>query len=176
MKTFFAFLTVLLLLLPVTVHAGDIPEAYLADEAQMFFGEVVAYHPDKAEPSISVSPVKTIKGDVREGTLQHYVHPNVIGSIELKRDAIYLFAYLDDTNGLDVFDVTTYDTRTLKLKNVEGRMWERFEDYLNDGAYGIAHIEGRSSASFDARYLAAAIVVLPLALLGCRHQKQKDPK
>ncbi len=43
MKKFFAFFSVfVLLLLPVAVQAGDIPEAYLADEAQMFFGEVVA--------------------------------------------------------------------------------------------------------------------------------------
>ncbi len=173
----FLLAVVCMFLLSLTVFAGDIPEAYLADGAQLFFGEIVAYHPDKANPSISVSPVKAIKGDVKEGTLQHYVCPNVVGTIDLKLDGIYLFAYLDDVNGLDIFDVTTYDTRTLKLKNVEGRMWERFEEYINNGEYGVAWIEGRSPTSFNGRYLVAMLcVVLPFALLGYRYTKQKHPK
>ena len=32
--------------------------------------------------------------------------------------------------------------RTLKLKHVEGSMWERLEQYLNQGKYGEAKVEG----------------------------------
>ena len=57
---------------------------------------------------------------------------------------IYLFTYYDDVNTTDIFEVTTYDTKTLKLKHVEGDMWKRFEKYLNEGRYGEARIEGKT--------------------------------
>ena len=127
----------------MTVLAGDIPESLLSsEEAQIFFGEVIAYHPNKENPSISVSPVAAIKGDVREGTLQHYNNPDAVGDFRVREGKVYLFISYDEVNYIDIFEVTTYDTSTLKLKHVEGSMWERFEEYLNEGKYGEARIEG----------------------------------
>ena len=66
---------ILAVLLPtITAIAGDIPESLLhSEDAEIFFGEVIAYHPDKENPDIVVSPVAMIKGDKsKEGTQQIY--------------------------------------------------------------------------------------------------------
>ena len=119
-----------LLISSLQVYAGDIPECLLHSEnAQIFFGEVLAYHPNKETPTIEVSPVKKIKGNVKEGTKQIYKNPWAMGSFHITVGKVYLFTYYDDANSTDLFEVTTYDTRTLKLKHVEGSMWDRFEKY-----------------------------------------------
>ncbi len=135
-------LILVLLCLPLTVFAGDIPEALMEDQAQIFFGEVLAYHDKKEIPSIVVSPIAVVKGNVKAGTQQIYNWPNPVGNIRVKTGDIYLFTYYDEANYIDIFATTTYDTRTLELKNVEGDMWKRFEKYLNEGRYGEARVEG----------------------------------
>ena len=62
-----ALLICMVMILPLTAFAGDIPESLLYEEgAQIFFGEVLSYHPDKKNPDIEVSPVVGIKGNVKE--------------------------------------------------------------------------------------------------------------
>ena len=74
----------MILSMSMTALAGDIPESLIwNDEAQIFFGEVIDYYPDKDEPSISVSPVKKIKGDVNIGSKQTYLKPNPMGGAEI---------------------------------------------------------------------------------------------
>ena len=144
-KKFIAMLIVVIIMISssITALAGDIPESLLIDEtAQLFFGEVLAYHPNKETPSIAVSPVAAIKGNVKEGTQQIYNNPNSMGGFNVIEGKVYLFTYYENTNYIDIFEVTTYDTRTLKLKHVEGSMWERFEQYINQGKYGEAKVEG----------------------------------
>ena len=114
MKKIFSTLVVIIsLLLTVNVFAGDIPESLLSDQAQLFFGEVVDYHPDKENPSIGVSPVKVIKGDIVEGSYRVYNSPWPMGNFTVVPGEIYLFTYYDDVNTTDIFEVTTYDTKTL---------------------------------------------------------------
>ena len=145
MKKIISILVVTLsLLLTINVFAGDIPESLLSDQAQLFFGEVVDYHPDKENPSIGVSPVKVIKGDIVEGSYRVYNSPWPAGNFTVIPGEIYLFTYYDDVNTTDIFEVTTYDTKTLKLKHVQGDMWKHFEKYLNEGKYGEARIEGKT--------------------------------
>ena len=133
----------MVMILPLTAFAGDIPESLLYEEgAQIFFGEVLSYHPDKKNPDIEVSPVVGIKGNVKEGSKQTYNNPNPIGGFKVRVGKVYLFTYYEGDNYIDFFDVTTYNTKTLKVRHVEGPMWERFEQYLNEGKYGEAKIEG----------------------------------
>jgi len=169
-----AFSIILILIPTLTVFAGDIPESLLhSEDAEIFFGEVIAYHPDKENPTITVSPVAMIKGDkAKEGTLQHYYNPNTIGDFNVRLDNIYLFTYLDEVNPTDIFDVTTFDTRTLKLKNVEGAMWERFEKYLNDGEYGEARIDGRKNRSGLFPGIAGITAVLIMVSGVCVYKKR----
>ena len=132
----FICMTMILLSMSMTAFAGSIPEDLLhSDDAQIFFAEVVCYHPDKENPDIELSPVKVIKGDVKTGVKLTYYNPNTVGNFKVKEGNVYLFTYFDENNPTDIFEVTSYDTSTLKLKNVEGDMWKRFEKYLNEGRY-----------------------------------------
>lgn len=152
MKKIMAILILVILMLSssLTTLAGDIPENLLySEDAQLFFGEVLSYHPEKEKSDIEVSPVAAIKGNVKEGTKQIYYRPNTIGNFKIQEGKVYLFTYYDDANYTDIFEVTTYDTRTLKLKNVEGDMWKRFEKYLNEGKYGEARIDGMMPYRLD---------------------------
>ena len=155
MRKIIVMLTFVLVMISssITAFAGDIPESLLIDEsAQLFFGEVLSYHPNKETPSISVSPVVGIKGNVKEGTKQNYINPYAMGGFNIVEGKVYLFTYYENAEWIDVFEVTTYDTRMLKLKNVEGAMWERFEEYLNQGKYGEAKVEGMLPYTVDIIY------------------------
>ena len=153
MKRFIALFAVLIcmtMILPLTAFAGDIPESLLFEEgAQIFFGEVLAYHPDKEDPDIEVWPQAVIKGDVKIGWKQIYSNPDPVGDFKVREGKVYLFTYYEGDNYIDFFEVTTYNTKTLKVRHVEGPMWERFEQYLNEGKYGEAKIEGMMPYNAD---------------------------
>ena len=145
-KTTVLFMFVIMVLLSGTLaFAGSIPEDLLHDDnAQLFFAEVIkTYTPSGDKPYVEVKPVKVIKGDVRIGREQVivYYNPNTVGDFDVKFGNVYLFTYFDENNPTDIFEVTSYDTSVLKLKNVEGDMWKRFEKYLNEGRYEEAEQE-----------------------------------
>ena len=137
MKKIICFISMIAIMLSMTMtaFAGSIPEDLLQDESQIFFAEIVYTHLDKEKPDIEFSPVKKIKGDVKLGSKQIAYNFNTVGDFKLKEGNVYLFTYFDENNPTDIFEVTSYDTSTLKLKNVTGDMWERFEKYLNEGRY-----------------------------------------
>ena len=119
--------------LSFNVYAGSIPEDLIhSDNAQIFFAEVISYNENS---DIEILPVKKIKGDVNIGSNQIYHDPNVAGNFQIKVGNTYLFTYFDENNPTDIFETTSMDTKTLKLKNVTGDMWERFENNLNSGKY-----------------------------------------
>lgn len=172
----FAVLICMAMIVPLTAFAGDIPESLLYEEgAQIFFGEVLAYHPDKKNPDIEVSPVVGIKGNVKEGTKQTYNNPNPVGDFKVHVGKVYLFTYYEGDNYIDFFEVTTYNTRTLKVRHVEGPMWDRFEQYLNEGKYGEAKIDGMMPYNADIiRYSirAAAPAIAAAWVISRRRKKQ----
>ena len=89
---------------------------------------------------------------------------------------IYLFTYSDDANGTDIFEVTTYDTRTLKLRHVKGDMWERFEKYLNEGKYGEARVADQTATFRDSirdAFVIAACAVFFTAVIVYSKKKQR---
>ncbi len=139
MKKVISFIcfTTILLSMTLTAFAGDIPEGLLSnDQAQVFFGEVVSYEPDGEIPYVEVIPTKKIKGDVIvDGSCATWQYAETVGNFDVVSGEQYLFAWFDGNNPTNIFEVTSFDTSTLKLKNVSGDMWERFEDYLNDGKY-----------------------------------------
>ena len=140
----------MVMILPLTAFAGDIPESLLYEEgAQIFFGEVLSYHPNKENLDIEVWIAAKIKGNVNEGSKQVYTHPDPVGDFKVREGKVYLFTYYEGDNYIDFFEVTTYDTRTLKVRHVEGPMWERFEQYLNEGKYGEAKIDGMMPYTAD---------------------------
>lgn len=166
MKKIITFLTLAIISTFVNLFAGDIPETFLhSNNAQMFFAEVLAYHPNKKVPSISLSPVAIIKGDVKEGTMQTFTNPNTVGDFNVQVGKVYLFTYFDDANPLDIFEVTTYNTKTLKIKHTKSAMWKRFEKYLNEGKYGDAKIESFLPYKIDFWHCVFAIIVCALAFV-----------
>jgi len=163
--------------LPLSAFAGDIPESLLhSEDAQIFFGEVLAYHPDKENPDIVVSPVAVVKGDVQEGSRQVYYRPHAMGGFPVLPGKVYLFTCYDDVNDTDIFEVTTYNTRTLKLRHVRGSMWDRFERYLNQGKYGHAKVEGTMPYTVDMILgaVGAAVGLSVIRLLLLRGKKKKQ--
>ena len=179
MKSLIALCAVLIcmaMILPLTAFAGDIPESLLYEEgAQIFFGEVLSYHPNKENPDIEVWIAAKIKGNVNEGSKQVYTHPDPVGDFKVRGGKVYLFTYYEGDNYIDFFEVTTYDTRTLKVRHVEGPMWERFEQYLNEGKYGEAKIEGMMPYKVDIiRYSvrAAAPAIAAAWVISRRRKKQ----
>ena len=182
MKRFIAFFTVLIcmaMILPLTAFAGDIPESLLYEEgAQIFFGEVLAYHPDKENPDIEVWIEAKIKGNLNEGSKQVYNNPNPVGDFKVREGKVYLFTYYEGDNYIDFFEVTTYNTRTLQVRHVEGPMWDRFEQYLNEGKYGEAKIDGMMPYTADIiRYsIRVAAPAIAAAWVISRKRKDQIPK
>ena len=182
MKRFIALFAVMIcmtMILPLTAFAGDIPESLLYEEgAQIFFGEVLAYHPDKENPDIEVWIAAKIKGNVNEGSKQVYNNPDPVGDFKVREGKVYLFTYYEGDNYIDFFEVTTYDTRTLKVRHVEGPMWERFEQYLNEGKYGEAKIEGMMPYNADIiRYsICVAAPAIAAAWVISRRRKKRLPE
>lgn len=175
MKKIFCLLCMVIMLMSVSysVFAGDIPESLLySDDAQIFFAEVVFYHPHKEKPDIEFSPVKKIKGDVKIGTKQIAYNFNTIGDFEVKEGNVYLFTYFDENNPTDIFEVTSYETKKLKLKNVEGDMWERFEKYINDGTYEKAEHERLDKVNEELTVAGQPISLT--ALLGVEKHNAKE--
>ena len=170
-----AVMICMMMILPLTAIAGDIPESLLYEEsAQLFFGEVLSYHPDKKNPDIEVSPVVGIKGNVKEGTKQTYNNPNPIGGFKVRVGKVYLFTYYEGDNYIDFFEVTTYNTKTLKVRHVEGPMWDRFEQYLNEGKYGEAKIEGMMPYKADIIRYSIRVVAPAIAAAWVISRRRKN--
>ena len=149
MKKIISFLSIIAIMfsMTLTTFAGSIPEDLLHfDDAKIFFAEVIGtYNTKEGVPRIEVMPVKVVKGDVGIGGEKAIVYnnPNTVGDFKVKEGNVYLFTYFDENNPTDIFEVTSYDTSTLKLKNVEGDMWMRFQKHLNNGDYEEAEKERR---------------------------------
>ena len=149
MKKVISFIGIIAIMLSATItaFAGSIPEDLLhEDYAQIFFAKVIdTYKTKEGIPCIEVMPVKAVKGDVSIGGEKAIVYnnPNTVGDFKVKEGNVYLFTYFDENNPIDIFEVTSYNTSTLKLKNVEGDMWMRFQKHLNNGDYEEAEQERR---------------------------------
>lgn len=149
-KTFALIFAVLIFCITVIpCLAGSVPEDLLgSDDAQVFFAKVTEYHPDKDRPTIELTPVKNVKGDVSIGTEQSYLEAVPVGNFTPNVNDVYLFAYYNSNNPTYIFRVSDYDTKTLKIKGISGMdMWERFEEYLNKGKYEEAERKRQNSMS-----------------------------
>ncbi len=161
----------ILLTMSLSVFAGDVPEGLLSDDdAQVFFGEVLDYNNN----TVTVSPRVKIKGDVLTGTKQHYNKPYPVGNFKVKTGNVYLFTYFDENNETNIFEVTSYDTATLKIKNTDFDIWKRFESYLNDGEYEKA--EQERIDKINAAFTEEGDEISLTALLGVKKDKCDNVK
>lgn len=146
MKKFISFFSIIFVLFSLsnTTYAGSVPEDLLHyDGAQVFFGEIISYKESFMDcmGSVEVIPIIKIKGDVAVDEIVTYSDPVLVGARAVGDGALNLFAYFDENNPTYIFETTTHDTKTLKLKNTTGDMWDRFEKYLNDGKFEKAEDE-----------------------------------
>lgn len=138
MKKMIGFIGIIAIILSMTLmaFAGSITEDLMNyDGAKIFFAEIVSYDTDGETMKLSYSATRKVKGDVVIGEIEEAYRPGFVGDFAAEVGKEYLFIYLDENNDTYIFEVTSTDTATLKLKNVTGDMWERLEKNLNDGKY-----------------------------------------
>ncbi|MCL2740325.1 MAG: hypothetical protein FWE47_03950 [Oscillospiraceae bacterium] len=119
--------------------AGDVPES-LISQGDIFWAEVLSY--DKSAEVITVLPTIIIKGNPDYEAERTYYRAMPVGTA-IRLGKAYLMTYYDENNPLYIFETTSFDTDTLKLKGVkedEHTMWGRFQTYLNEGRYGRAGV------------------------------------
>ncbi|MBQ6707094.1 MAG: hypothetical protein IJN07_06295 [Clostridia bacterium] len=126
----------------MTVSAGDIHDSLItSDSAQVFFGQVVTYTPS----TVTVIPLKAVKGDVLLGESCTYDKPAPIPSDEfrVRKNRIYLFARTDKNQSMYILQATTSDTRTLQLTGAETFWAKAVQEDLNNGEYEKAEAARR---------------------------------
>lgn len=110
-------------------YAGDVPESALtADYAKVYFGQVT----EISDEAITVTALQNIKGEFEQGSVYDGVYS--LMQAEPKIGEVYLCLYLDEANPLYMYEVTSTDTKTLKLKSTVD-MAKRLEEYLNNGDF-----------------------------------------
>lgn len=136
----------------ICASAGSIPEDLLhEDKALVFFGELISLN---EESYVEVKPVKKIKGEVELGEKKIFFEPffgfKHGSSTAPKIGTIYLFAYFDENNPIYIFKASTMDTKTLQLEGIgSAQMWNRLEEYLNEGRFEEAEKERQNKKSSD---------------------------
>lgn len=109
--------------------AGDIPETLLGDdESQVYFGEVKSVD----GTNITVIQFQNIKGEFSEGSEISYTDFDFTPSPIVGE--VYLCGYIDKNNPLYLWEVTSLDTKQLKLTSTI-EMSKRMQEYLNDGKF-----------------------------------------
>lgn len=119
----------LFLLMTGVCYAGDVPESALtADYAKVYFGQVTEISDDV----ITVTALQNIKGEFEQGSVYSGVYS--LMQSEPKIGEVYLCLYYDEANPLYMYEVTSTDTETLKVKSTVD-MAKRMEQYLNNGDF-----------------------------------------
>lgn len=120
---------VTLLSVSAVCFAGDIPETLLGDdESQVYFGEVKSVD----GTNITVIQFQNMKGEFSEGSEISYTDFDFTPSPIVGE--VYLCGYIDKNNPLYLWEVTSLDTKQLKLTSTI-EMSKRMQEYLNDGKF-----------------------------------------
>lgn len=141
--SFLVIIIALMTLFASICYAGSVPEDILSsDHARLYFGEILDYH-EKTQTAV-VIPTKNIKGDIVIGSKQSLENCIPVGTKDNipKKGEVCLIAYYDEVNPNYIFKTTSDNLPTLKIKNIEGMdMFERLQEYINDGSYTKAESE-----------------------------------
>ncbi len=128
-------LLVSFLTLSFSILAGDIPEALMeGDQKALFIGEIKAIQ----DTYCTLMPLTLMMGSIDEEVLQVQKLTAYYGTDEIPQQGDYIVAVLIDAQQVDpswLFKVTSSDYETLKLVSERYNMVERYEGYINEGAY-----------------------------------------
>ncbi len=115
--------------------AGDIPESLMAgDQKALFIGEIISIN----ENETIIKPLTLLMGNISveeifvDGIDRYY------GSNNTPTTGDYIVAVLLSDNEIDktwFFKTTSSDYKTLELVSEKYKMVERYNKYINSGAY-----------------------------------------
>lgn len=134
MKKVVGLLGIIAIMLSMTLvaFAGSIPEDLLTDEE-------IPSSPYIKVTSVSITPIKKIKGDVEIGKAIQYDKTNMY--LKLEKGKEYMIADIDEHN-LYAYEIKSKTEKEIRLVDSEKYdMVQRLENYLNEGAYARAEQE-----------------------------------
>lgn len=125
----YALCLVVLLLASTSCLAGDIPEGLLMNNtAVVYFGEIKSIE----QNTITVIQKQPIKGLFEEGSERTYSDFVFTGNPIVGE--IYLCGFYDEYNPLYIWEVTSFEPKTLQIKTTDN-MSTRMQEYLNTGKF-----------------------------------------
>ena len=132
---------ILLFMFNSIVFAGDIPESFMSgDQKALFVGEIISI---KDQKSI-IKPVTIMMGEISEEEVIVDIFEKYYGTNEVPEVGDFIVAVLIADNEIDdlwIFKTTSSDYKTLKLVSESYGMVERYQEYINNGAYFEAQKE-----------------------------------
>lgn len=126
---------ILLIMCRLTVFAGDIPESLMYGEQEaLFIGELVSIN----EQECTIAPLTIMMGSITEDKISVSRINNYYGTNDIPSVGDFVVVVLLSENEIDdlwIFKATTSDYRTLELVSERYNIVERYQEYINNGAY-----------------------------------------
>lgn len=139
MKKLLSLLGVMAILLTmlVSVFAGDIVTPLMTqDNAQVYFGEVKAL----TDSTVTIIQKKNVKGEFKQDVEYEYERKDFTTRKELETGKVYLCAVSETRDNLMLWEVTSTDTKTLKVLG-DDAFAGVMQQYINEGMFEKAESE-----------------------------------
>lgn len=127
----------ILLTMSVSVFAGDIITPLMTqDDAQVYFGEVK----ELTDTTVTIIQKKNIKGEFKQDIEYEYERKDFTTREELEIGKVYLCAVSETRENLMIWEITSTDTKTLKVLGDHTFAGE-MQQYINEGMFEKAEQE-----------------------------------
>lgn len=128
---------VILLTMSVSVFAGDIVTPLMTqDNAQVYFGEVKSI----TDSAVTIIQKKNVKGEFKQDNEYEYERKDFTTRKELETGKVYLCAVSETRDNLMLWEVTSTDTKTLKVLG-DDAFAGVMQQYINEGMFEKAESE-----------------------------------
>lgn len=127
----------ILLTMSVSVFAGDIVTPLMTqDNAQVYFGEVKAI----TDSAVTIIQKKNVKGEFKHDIEYEYERKDFTTRKEIETGKVYLCAVSETRDNLMLWEVTSTDTKTLKVLG-DDAFAGVMQQYINEGMFEKAESE-----------------------------------
>lgn len=134
-KKFTTIVVMLFIMCTATVFAGDIPESLmLGEQKALFIGELISTNKEKS----IIKPLTIMMGSIAQKEISVDGIEGYYGTDEAPTAGDFIVVVLLSDNEIDeswIFKATSSDYKKLKLVSENYNMVERYQEYINDGAY-----------------------------------------
>lgn len=128
---------VILLTMSVSVFAGDIVTPLMTqDNAQVYFGEVKSI----TDSAVTIIQKKNVKGEFKQDNEYEYERKDFTTRKDLETGKVYLCAVSETRDNLMLWEVTSTDTKTLKVLG-DDAFAGVMQQYINEGMFEKAESE-----------------------------------